>query len=264
MDLFIVYAFIAGAGLSLMAGVLGCFVVWNRMAYFGDSIAHSALLGIALGLQLNAPLTLTTLAVCLCFAAALILLQQWGALASDTILGILAHSMLACGMLALSVGNAAAVDLHSFLFGDILTVTTADLAWLGGAAALVLAALARFWQPLLLLTISPDIAAAEEPRARHLRALVIVLMTATVAVSIQILGVLLITALFIIPAAAARLLAKSPEGMALLAVLCGIVSTAVGLWLSLAADVPSAPAIVAAAAACFALAAAGKLLLKTE
>ena len=255
MEDFIWRALAAGIGVALVTGVLGCFVVWRRMAYFSDSLAHSTLLGIALGLQLGISLTLATIAVCLCFAALLLWIQSARALATDTILGILAHAMLAFGLVAISFNPMGTLDLHAFLFGDILTVSGKDLAWLYGGGALVLGLLAWHWQPLLLSTINADIAAAEGASTLRLRIVLIVLMTVTVAVSIQIIGVLLIASLLIIPAASARLLAKSPEMMAVLAVLFGIAATVVGLQFSLVTDAPAGPAIVAAAAVLFGVAA---------
>lgn len=255
MDDFIWRALIAGLGVALIAGLLGCFVVWRRMAYFSDSLAHSTLLGIALGLQLGVSLTLATFAVCLCFAALLLWVQSARTLATDTILGILAHAMLAFGLLAISMNSTAAVDLHAFLFGDILTVSNADLAWLYGGGALVLALLAMHWQPLLLATIDADLAAAEGASTLRLRIVLTLLMTITVAISIRMIGVLLIASLLIIPAAGARLLAKSPEAMAALAVLFGGMATVLGLLFSLTADAPAGPAIVAAASLLFAAAA---------
>ncbi len=261
MDDFLIRAFAAGLGFAAIAGILGCFVVWRRMAYFSDSLSHSALLGIALGLQFGLPLTLTIFLVCLGFAVVLIWMQHQQTLAMDTLLGILAHSALAIGMIAISLSNTT-IDLHGLLFGDILTVNNNDLWWLFIGGAVVLTALKIYWQPLLLSTISHDLAMAEGENTVWLRTLIIILMTITVAVSIRIMGVLLIASLLIIPAATARLLARSPEAMAIIAMALGALAVLIGLSFSLWIDVPSGPLIVGVAAAHFVMLLMGQSLLR--
>ncbi|MCH9705259.1 MAG: metal ABC transporter permease [Proteobacteria bacterium] len=242
---FLLYALIAGVGVAIITGVLGCFVVWQRMAYFSDSLAHSTLLGIALGLQLGIHTTLATLLLCACFALLLLWAQQKQTLSGDSMLGVMAHAALAFGVLALSLSdNYNNIDLHSLLFGNILTVSQEDLFWLGGGGVFVFAMLIYFWQPLLLITINRDLAAAEGVAILRLQLLLILLMTITVAVSIQIIGLLLISALLIIPAATARLLARTPPMMAMIAACLGVTATLIGLRLSLTADLPAGPAIV--------------------
>ena len=123
---FLIRATIAGIGVAIIAGAIGCFVVWRKMAYFGDSLAHSALLGVALGLVLGISTNLGTIIICTLFTILLIWLQQKQILATDTLLGILAHSALSIGMVTLSLLEKS-VDLHSYLFGDILAVTTSEM-----------------------------------------------------------------------------------------------------------------------------------------
>ena len=253
MDDFIVRALIAACATAIVTSVLGCFVIWRRMAYFGDALAHSALLGIAFGFWLGLAPILAVIAVCGCFAVLLVWLQQKQPLTIDTILGILSHSALAFGVIALSLSNVGNIDLHSFLFGDILTVSTEDLTWLLIAGAFIVAVILYYWQPLLLLTINSELAAAEGVSTLKLHSILIFLMTLAVAISIQIIGVLLIASLLIIPVAGARLLAKSPEGMALLAGGIGVSAAGMGLWLSFLFDIPSGPAIVGATSLLFVL-----------
>lgn len=259
MDDFIIRAVLAGIGIALVAGPLGCFVVWRRMAFFGDTLAHSALLGIALGYLANAPTGITVMAICLLIAVLLAGLSSRSRVAGDTLLGILAHSSLAMGLVAIAFLEGLRVDLLGYLFGDVLSVTMADLAWiwLGGTAVLV--ALAAFWRPLLSATVDEDLARVEGVRAGPLRFGFIVLMAVVIAGAMKIVGVLLVTALLIIPAATARRLSATPEAMAIFAAILGAVAVVLGIAGSVFVDTPSGPSIVVAAAAMFAVSLIGRL-----
>lgn len=253
MDEFVWRALLGGLGLAAVAGPLGSFVVWRRMAFFGDALAHSALLGIALGFLFRIDLTVGVVGVCVLLALLLTVLQRQTRLPGDTILGIFAHSSLAFGLVVVSFMDRLRVDLISFLFGDILAVSPLDLAWIYGAGVAVLGVLAWLWQPLLNLTVHEDLARVEGVAAEGVRLAFVLLLAIVVAIAMKIVGVLLITALLIVPAAAARNFARSPEQMAVLAALAGAVAVAAGLAASLAFDTPSGPSIVAAAAVLFAL-----------
>ncbi|MGR3321387.1 MAG: metal ABC transporter permease [Pseudooceanicola sp.] len=259
LDDFAVRAALAGLGVALVAAVLGCFVVWRRMAYFGDATAHAAILGVALSLGLALPVTGGVLAVALVMALVVAALSD-ARQGMDTVLGVLAHSALAFGLMAVAFVPGARVDLEAYLFGDILSVSRGDLAVIWGGAAAVLALVAWRWQALLTATVHPDIAAASGiAPAREKRVLTLALAL-VVAVSIKVVGALLITALVIIPAAAARPLARTPEQMALAAVVIAAASALGGLWLAFRIDSPAGPSIVAVAALAFALTAlAGRL-----
>jgi zinc transport system permease protein len=253
MDDFIWRAVLGGLGIAAVAGPLGSFVVWRRMAFFGDALAHSALLGIALGFLLQVDLTAGVVVICVLLAILLTLLQRRTRLAGDTILGIFAHSSLAFGLVVLSFMDSLRVDLMAFLFGDILAVTPADLAWiyLGGAA--VLGTLVCVWRPMLSLTVHEELARVEGVPIERMRLAFVLLLAIAIAAAMKIVGVLLITSLLIIPAATARNFARSPEQMAMLASAIGALAVAVGLAASLAFDTPSGPSVVAAAATLFAL-----------
>lgn len=248
---FMLRALLAGLMVALVAGVLGCFVVWRRMAYFGDSLAHSALLGIALGLALGVGVTPGVVVICALFAGLLVWLQQKKLLATDTLLGILAHSALSLGMVAVSVLNLPAIDLQSFLFGDILTVQKQELWGIVAGGVLVLVVLIWQWPSLVLMTIHEDLARAEGVKTLLQQMVLMALMTVVVAVSLRVVGILLMTSLLIIPAATARQCARSPEAMALGAVLVGMLAVVLGLYASLEWDTPSGPSMVSAAALLF-------------
>ncbi len=247
LDDFFTRALVAGIGVALVAGPLGCFIVWRRMAYFGDTIAHSALLGVAIAFLLDINLILGVFVTATLVALALVLLQRQQRLSADAILGILAHSTLAIGLVIVAFLSQLRVDLIGFLFGDILAVSRGDIAavWIGGG--LVLAALALIWRPLLAGTVSQDIAEAEGLRPDRAKLIFMVMLAAIIAIAMKIVGILLITSLLIIPAAAARRIAVTPETMAVAASLLGACAVVIGLYGSLQFDTPSGPSIVVAA-----------------
>jgi zinc transport system permease protein len=252
LDDFLIRAGLAGIGLSLATGPLGAFVVWRRMAYFGDATAHAAILGVALALATDLPIGLGTLVVAAAMALAVSGLAARG-WAMDTTLGVLAHSALAFGLVAVSFFPAVRTDLSAYLFGDILAVSRMDLALIWGGAVLVAGLLAWRWQALLTATLNEDLAHASGIRPDRERLVLTLALALTVAVALKVVGALLIAAMLIIPAASARALARSPEGMALGGVAVGTVSTLAGLWLSLQQDTPAGPSIIVAAAAVFAV-----------
>jgi zinc transport system permease protein len=254
LDDFLIRAALAGIGVALAAGPLGSFVVWRRMAYFGDATAHAAILGVALALATDLPIELGTLLVALAMATTVATLAARG-WAMDTTLGVLAHSALAFGLVAVSFIPEVRVDLASYLFGDIVAVSRADLGFIWGGAALVLALLIWRWPALLTATLNEDLAHASGVNPDRERLILTLALAVVVAVALKVVGALLIAAMLIIPAAAARGLARSPEQMAVMAALIGMGSALGGLRLSLSYDTPAGPSIVAVAACVFTLAA---------
>ncbi|GGD45342.1 metal ABC transporter permease [Sinisalibacter lacisalsi] len=250
LDDFLVRAAIAGVGVALAAGPLGSFVIWRRMAYFGDATAHAAILGVALALILSMPVTLGTLIVALAMAATVSWLAARGH-AMDSTLGVLAHSALALGLVAISFVPAVRVDLSAFLFGDILAVGKSDLAVIWGGALLVVALIVWRWSRLLTATLSRELAAASGIDPDREGLVLTLALAVVVAVALKVVGALLIAAMLIIPAAAARGLARTPEGMAVGAIGIGAASALAGLGASWQFDTPAGPSIVTAAAAFF-------------
>jgi zinc transport system permease protein len=243
---FLVRAALAGVGVALAAGPLGCFVVWRRMAYFGDATAHAALLGVTLALAVEMPVVLgVTLAAA---AMALTVSAATGrTYAMDTMLGVASHGALAVGLVSVSFLSGVRVDLMGYLFGDILSVTRADLAVIWGGAALVIALLAWRWDRLLTATLNEELAAAAGIDAGRERLILTLALAVLVAVSLKVVGVLLITAMLIVPAAAARAFARTPEAMAGRAVAIGATAALAGLAGSWHLDTPTGPSIVVAA-----------------
>ena len=250
---FLLHALLAGLALALVAGPLGSFVVWRRMAYFGDTLSHSALLGVALGLLLDISPTLAVTVGCVLLAVLLVTLQQRQPLASDTLLGILAHSSLSLGLVTLSFMPEVRIDLMSYLFGDLLAVSRSDLYWILAGSAAVLVALALLWRPLLAITVHEELARVEGLPVAAIRLGLMLLIAVVIAVAMKIVGVLLITSLLIIPAAAAQRHARTPEQMAGGASALGLLAVCGGLSLSWYEDTPAGPSIVVCAAALFLL-----------
>ena len=254
LDEFLIRAFLAGAAVALAAGPLGCLVVWRRMSYFGDTIAHGALPGVALGIALGFNPTLGVLGVAVVVALMVLAFRRGRRLPNDAILGMLSHSALSIGMIGLAFMTAVRVDITALLFGDILAVSWNEV-WLTAAgAAAILVLLAFAWRPFVAATVDDDLARAEGVPVAALSVFFMLLVAGVVALAMKVVGVLLVTALLVIPAVTARRLARSPEQMAALAPLFGVASVAAGLLLSLYADTPSGPSIVVAAFALFLIA----------
>jgi zinc transport system permease protein len=247
MDEFLARALAGGIPLALVAGPFGCFVVWRRMAYFGDTLAHAALLGVVLGALLNVDfgigIAVTSLAVALLLAFG----QRRGPLASDTILGILSHGALAVGLVLLALMHDARINLMGWLLGDILALDWSDVGVLWAGGAVLLALLASQWRPLVAVVVDEDLAAVEGHNVQRARLVLMLLVALVVAGAMKVVGVLLVTALLVIPAATARRFARTPEQMAALAALLGALAVALGLAGSWRFDTPSGPSVVVAA-----------------
>ena len=253
LDDFFARAVIGGIGVALVAGPLGCFIIWRRLAYFGDTLSHSALLGVALALLFELNIALAVFGISVAESLALMWLQRRASLSSDALLGLLAHAALAIGLVVLTFMTWVRVDLMGFLFGDVLAITRFDLAVIWGGGVVVLGVLALIWRALFATTVSFQLATAEGVRPERANFAFMILMAAVIAVSMKIVGVLLITALLIIPAAAARRVSVSPEQMAFFAAIIGVVAVGLGLRGSLEWDTPAGPSIVVAALFCFVL-----------
>lgn len=250
LDDFMTRATLAGIGVALAAAPLGCFVVWRRMAYFGDATAHAAILGVALSLAFEVSIFPGVLLVALLMALTVTLLAGRG-YAMDTLLGVLAHAALAFGLVAVSFLSGIRIDLMAYLFGDILAVSRTDLLVIWGGAALVVALIAWRWSALLTSTLNEELAYASGVDPKREQLILTVSLAITVAVAIKVVGVLLIAALLIIPAAAARGLARTPEAMAVIAAIIGAISAIAGLQGAYVFDTPAGPSIVCVAAILF-------------
>ena len=244
LEPFLLRALLAGLLLAVVSAPLGCLVVWQRMAYVGETIAQAGLIGIALGLLLGTDQTLTVVLATLAMAGLLVLLSRQSVVPLDSVLGLLAHAGLAVGVIAASMIRGPGVDLTSFLFGDIFTVTRGDLYWMLAGGAVVLTGLAGLWRPLLAVAVHAELAAAEGIDRDRVRIGFTLLLALAIALAMKVVGILLIVAFLIMPAAAARPWADTPERMAMLAAAVGVAGVVGGLTLSYRVDVPGGPAIV--------------------
>jgi zinc transport system permease protein len=253
---------LAGWLLSLMSGPLGSFIVWRRMAYFGDTLAHSALLGITLGFMFDVQLNLAIVLCAVFVALILASLQRQHFIPSDTLLGLMAHTTLAAGLVTLSLVDNVRIDINAYLFGDLLAVNRDDVITLAIGSAVVLLVLSRMWKGLLAVSVSEELAQVEGYQVGRLRLLFMVLLAVVIAGAMKLVGVLLITALLIIPAAAARPLSQGPKQMAALATIISMLAVAMGLGLSYYFDTPAGPSIVLTSAFFFLLSQSGYRLIK--
>ncbi|KZX65016.1 hypothetical protein A3712_19410 [Vibrio sp. HI00D65] len=250
---FLLPSILAGLGIALIAGPLGSFVVWRKMAYFGDTLAHASLMGLALGFLFNINLYLALLICCLMLAVLLVTLQKQKLVATDTLLGILAHSALSLGLVAVSFLDNVRVDLMSYLFGDLLAVSPTDLVFIYTGAGVIGLVLATFWRPLLSTTVNEDLAAVDGINIDLMRLILMLLVGIVIAVGMKFVGALIMTSLLIIPAATARKFSSTPEQMALFASIIGSIAVCGGLSLSWFYDTPAGPSVVISAAAMFML-----------
>ncbi|CDU09522.1 High-affinity zinc uptake system membrane protein znuB [Vibrio diabolicus] len=250
---FLLPSILAGIGIAIIAGPLGSFVVWRKMAYFGDTLAHASLMGLALGFLLNVNLYLALLVCCLALAVLLVTLQKQQLVATDTLLGILAHSALSVGLVSVSFLDNVRVDLMSYLFGDLLAVSPQDLMFIYAGVAAVSVCLYVFWRPLLSSTVSEELAAVEGVNTDLVRLVLMLMVGVVIAVGMKFVGALIMTSLLIIPAATARKVSSSPEQMALFASIIGSVAVLMGLSLSWHFDTPAGPSVVISATSLFML-----------
>lgn len=244
---------LGGILLSVAAGPLGCFIVWRRMSYFGDTLAHASLSGVAFALLLDINPFYAVIMMTLLLALVLVWLERRPFLAIDTLLGILAHSALSLGLVVVSLMSGVRVDLMAYLFGDLLSVTLPDLMIIGAGVALVVAILSWQWRSLLSVTINPELARVDGVNVERTRLILMLVTALTIGVSMKLVGALIISSLLIIPAAAARRFSRSPEQMAIIATVIGIVAVTCGLGFSAIYDTPAGPSVVLCAAAIFVL-----------
>jgi zinc transport system permease protein len=252
-DSFIWYALAAGIALALVVGPLGSVVVWRRMAYFGDTLAHAALLGVALAVAAEQLPMAGVSIIGVLIAVLLFWLEKQRDLSTDTLLGILSHSALALGLIVLSVIQSQGfnINLMSYLFGDLLAVDQSDLALMYGTVVVILLIFSQILSPLISMSVNEELARVDGVAVEKVRFVFMILLALVIAVALKVVGILLITALLIIPAATARLFSKSPRQMVLMSVLMAIVAVVLGLYSSLNWDFPAGPSIVVSSSLLF-------------
>ena len=252
-------AWLTGILLSFITAPLGAFVVWRKMSYFGDTLAHSALLGVALGIFLDINPYLSILVLTVLLAVAMVWLESNSQFSVDTILGIIAHSCLSLGVVTVGLLQNVRVDLMGYLFGDLLAVNYEDALFIGIGVIIVLSALIYYWKPLISTTVSPELAQVEGINIHRMRFLLMIMTALTIALSMKFVGALIITSLLIIPAATARRFSRTPESMAITAVIISMLAVSMGLALSAFYNTSAGPSVVICASFLFLLS-----LLKKE
>ena len=248
---FLLRSFLGGIGIAIVCGPLGCLMIWQRMAYFGAALSHAALLGIALGLFFKINLYLCILFICILLSLVLLYMERFKNLTSDTALGILAHATLALGIVVLSMVPSVRMDLMAYLFGDILSINWSDILWIYSGGIIVISILLIIWKPLLSLIVQRDLALVDGVNEGVIRLVFLVLLSVAVAISMQVVGILLVVSMLIIPGACARRFSHSPEQMAIFAIITGCLAIITGLLLSLMVDTPAGPSIVVTATGLF-------------
>ena len=246
-------ALVAGIGVAFVSGPVGCFVIWRRLSYFVDTLAHSALLGVTMAYSFELNIAFSVFIISSLIALILIQLQKKTNLPGDALLGLLAHSSLAVGLVVIGFLTFIRFDIMGLLFGDILAVTVDDILiiWIGGA--LILLVLKLIWKPLFASTVNYELAEAEGLNPDRAKAIFTILMAAIIAISIKMVGLLLITGMLIIPAAMSRNISDSPQKMVLFSIIGGLLSVIIGLFSSLEFNTPSGPSIIAASLVLFIL-----------
>ena len=247
LDDFFIRALLAGIGIALITGPLGCFVIWRRLSFFASTLAHSALLGVTMALVFELNIAFSVFLISAVLAIFLLQLQTKTNLPNDALLGLLAHSSLAIGLVIIGFLTTIRFDVMGLLFGDILAVSQSDLLLIWGGGVFILIILKIIWKPLFASTINYDLAQAEGMNPDRYNAIFTILMAAIIAISIKIVGLLLITGMLIIPAALARNVSNNPIQMALLSTIGGLLSILIGLFSSLEFNTASGPSIITVA-----------------
>ncbi|MFJ3151117.1 iron chelate uptake ABC transporter family permease subunit [Pseudomonas putida] len=265
---FVVNALLAGLMIGPVLGGLGTLVVVKRFAFFSEAVGHAALTGVAIGILLGEPYTGpygSLFGYCLLFGVLLNFLRNRTGLSPDTLIGVFLSVSLALGasLLLMLAGKINVHILENVLFGSVLTVSAQDLLVLGIVAALVLALALPLYNRIMLASFNPQLAAVRGVAVKTLDYLFVVLVTLVTVAAVKVIGAILVGALLVIPAAAARLVSQSLKGFFFLSVLIATISTLLGILLPIVFDlpVPSGAAIILVAGICFALAALARALV---
>lgn len=242
---FIIIPWLTALLAASAAAPLGALISWRRLVFFGEALAHASWLGIAIAISLKIPIYIGIWMISALVILLLTVLKRQTHTDDNNLLGTLSHILLAIGVIVISKMSNVRTDLFAYLFGDILNATIADLTLTAIAALTVFIILRLLWQPLILLTINPDIAQTEIPNIRHYEMVFLLLLGAFTGIMMQLLGLMLIMAFLIIPVQTANRFAKTPEQCVILAAICAGTSATGGIGLSYLLNAPTAPAIAA-------------------
>lgn len=251
---FMLRGLLASLMVGVVCAVIGCYVVLRGMAFLGDALAHAILPGVAIAYLLKGDLLIGALAAAVVVALGIGGVTRQGTIKEDTAIGVFFAAALALGVLLISTVRAFATDLTHIMFGNVLGVSASDLALTAGLAVIVFAAIALLYKPFLVVSFDPVLATTLRWPVGLLRATMLVLLALTIVVSLQTVGVGLVAAMLVTPAATAFLLTRRLPAMMLVSAGLGAVSSVAGLYLSYYLNVASGAAVVLVATGFFLLA----------
>ena len=250
---FMVRGLLAAIMVGIICPVIGSYMILRGMSFFGDALSHSILPGIVIAYLLTLPLAVGALVAGIVAALFIGFISQRGNVQEDTAIGIVFAGAFALGVALMSTVSGYSVDLTHILFGDVLGVSASDLWWTFGLGLLVLAIVIAFYKELAIITFDPTLALVLRLPARMLRYLLLVLIALTIVVALRTVGISLMLAMLVTPAASAQLLTRRLPWMMVAAAAIGVTSNVVGLYLSYALNIASGPAMVLVATAVFAV-----------
>ena len=251
---FIARALLAAIAVGIVCSVLGTYIVLRGMAFLGDALAHTILPGVVVAFLLGWPLALGALAMGILTALGIGALTSRGVVKEDTAIGVIFAGFFALGVAMLSATGNYTIDLAHFLFGNLLGVTVTDLLLTLILGGLVLLLIFLFYKEFLVISFDPVLATTLRLPTTMLRYLMLVLIAVTIVVALQVVGIALMLAMLVTPAAAASLLTRRLPSMMVVAAIIGAASGVIGIYTSFYLDSASGPAVVLAATTIFALA----------
>ena len=264
LEPFIIRALIAAAILAVTGGILGSFIQMRGMSFYTDTISHSAFTGVALGVLFGLDVSYTAIVFAIAIGILVLEIRKRTSLSFDTVLGVLFASIAALGLFILTFLNNVRVDLFGLLFGDILALSNTDVIVIGVAALIVLGIIWSIRQQVILEIIHPDLATVEGIDTRRNDIIFGIVVATMIALGIKLIGIILLSGLFLIPSATSYLIAKSFRDLIAGAVISGFISALAGVVISTQLDTATGPTIVLAASALFVISYFMRPLIKTN
>lgn len=250
----ILKALLAGIGIAIISGPIGSVMMWRRMTYFGDALAHATLLGASIAIILNINIYCGLIAISLIIATLLTIITEQQKFTNDATLSILSHIILAVGLISATLSKNTRIDLLGYLYGDILSISSMDVIYIYVIDIIILSILSLVWDKLVFITIHKELAIAEGIKEKTIKWLFILLVSLIFIVATRLVGILLINSLLIIPCSIAKMWAKSTKQMAVLGSIFGCITIVIGIIAALIWDLPTGPAIVVSSALLFLIA----------
>lgn len=230
--------------LSLSLAPLGCFLVWRRLAFFGDGMSHACTFGIAIALFLKIHFLLGILLTALLIAGILFVIEKYQNLSTDTLFSLISYSFFAAGIVALSLIKSVHINIEDILFGDFLAIQSPDL-WTAMTLSFIAVSILIYYWPILLLScLSPDLLKTTYPHADRANIIFILVTALVIAFGMYIIGALLLPALMILPAASSRMLSRGPKQMVLLSLTLSVIGCIFGIGAAYVLNTPPSATMV--------------------